>query len=203
MYPNAAPHEILAGPLKLWLAPVGTAFPVADDDPAAGWTLVAASGPRNFTEDGVSVQHPQSFEEFRAAGSTGPLKAFRTEEGLMIGVTIADLTLEAYKLALNGNTVAAVAAGVGTPGTKTIGLSRGASVTEYALLARGASPYGDGMQMQYEVPRVYQSGEPEPQFEKGTPAGLALQFSALEDPDASSEDERFGRLVAMTELAET
>ena len=41
-------------------------------------------------------------------------------------------------------------------------------------------------------------GEPQTVFRKGTPAMLAVKWQALEDPNASSEVERFGRLVAQT-----
>jgi hypothetical protein len=83
-------------------------------------------------------------------------------------------------------------------GFKTLGLSRGLDVPQRALLVRGASasPYGEGWISQYEVPVVVQIGEPEVVFTKGEPAMLALEFVALEDPDAASDDERFGRLIA-------
>lgn len=197
------PQEIIAAPLNLYLADVGTAFPDVDEAPGVGWTLIGTSGKRNYTEDGVTVQHPQSITEWRAAGSVGAIKAFRTEEGCVISVTVADLKLEAYRLALNGNAIATAAAGVGEPGTKTIGLSRGANVTEYALLARGVSPEDNTLVAQYQVARVYVGSEPEAVYRKGEPAALALEFMALEDPNASSEDERFGVVVVQTEAAET
>ena len=85
-----------------------------------------------------------------------------------------------------------------------IGLTRGLETEERALLVRSehGSPYGD-WPVQYEVPRAVQVGEPEVVFMKGEPAGLALDFAALEDPDASAEAERFGRLVAQNTEAGT
>jgi hypothetical protein len=201
---NVAPFEIIAQPFTLWVAAVGTAFPSLDDEPGVSWTKVGTSGDRNYTEDGVTLSHAQSQEMFRALGSTGPRKAFRTEEELRIALVLADLTLEQYKLALNGNAITTQAAGAGTAGYKEIGLSRGLGVTQYALLVRGAhaSPYMDGI-AQYEIPVVVEAGEPEVVFTKGEPAGLALEFVALEDPAAASEDERFGRLVVQTAEALT
>jgi hypothetical protein len=52
--------------------------------------------------------------------------------------------------------------------------------------------------LQYEIPVAVQIGEPEVVFVKGEPAALNLEFMALEDPDASSADERFGRIIAAT-----
>jgi hypothetical protein len=60
----------------------------------------------------------------------------------------------------------------------------------------GVSPYGDGWNLQYEVPIAFQTGEPEVIYRKDEPAGLALEWTAIIDPSAVSADERFGRLVA-------
>lgn len=189
------PYEIVAAPLTLWLAPIGTAFPLLTVAPAVAWVKVGTNGDLNYDEDGVTIAHSQTNESARPAGATGPIKAWRTEEDLMIRLTLWDITLEQYAAALNGNAIATVAAGAGTPGKKTIGLSQGSEIKTYALLARGLSPYGDGYAAQYEVPRCYQSASPEPAFKKGDPAGLELEFTALVDAGAANPLERFGRLV--------
>lgn len=190
------PYEIIAAPFTLWWAPVGTAFPLIDAAPAVDWIKVGTSGDRSETEEGVTVSHSQTFNMPRSAGSTGPLKAFRTEEDLVISLTVMDLSLEQYALALNGGEVATTAAGVGTAGFKTLKLYRGVEVATMALLVRGSvSAYGDGWNSQYEIPVCFQSGSPEPVFTKGDPAGLALEFTALEDPAAATADARFGRLI--------
>lgn len=196
-----APYEIVAQPFTLWLAPVAEAFPLIDVAPTGNWVKVGTSGDLNYTEDGVTVTHSQTVEAWRALGSTGPRKAFRTEEELKIAMTLADLTLENYAHALNANTVGTEAPGVGTAGYKKLGLSRGLDLPQVALLVRGVgSPYGPGTSqawnMQYEVPICVQISEPEVVFVKGEPAGLSLEFMALEDPSASEAAERFGRLVA-------
>jgi hypothetical protein len=195
------PLEIIAGPLELWLAPEGEAFPDVDTAPAGNWVKVATSGDRNYAEDGVTVRHSQTIREVMTAGAMGAVKAFRESEALAIAVTILDVSLEQYKLALNGNTVTTTAAGSGTPGTKSIGLSNGETLTTYALLARGRSAYSAAMAAQYEVERCYQGANPQPVFRKGVPAGIALEFMALEDGSASSEAERFGRLIHQTAAA--
>lgn len=190
------PYEIIAQPFTLYLAPVGTAFPEVDAVPGAGWTKVGSSGDLNYSEDGVTIQHSQSVEAIRTLGSAGPRKAFRTEEELRISLTLHDLTLEQYSLAMNYNTVTPTAASPTVGGHKSMGLSRGLSLPQRALLVRAdGSPYGDGYAMQYEVPVCVQVSEPEVVYTKGEAAGLALEFLALEDPDASTADERFGRIV--------
>lgn len=190
--------EIIGAPMTLWLAPVGTAFPTIAAAPAGTWIKVGTNGDRNYEAGGVTAMHSKTFDKVRTAGASGPVKAFLTEEDLMFRVNLVDITLEQYKLALNGNTITTVAAGVGTPGTKKIGLSHNVgSPTEYALLVRGLSPYNEALAMQYCVPRVFQSGAQEVVYRKGgTGAALALSFDALEDEDAASVQERFGYILA-------
>jgi hypothetical protein len=193
----SAPYEVLAQPFTLYLAPEGSTFPLIDADPTAPWVKIGSSGDLNYTEDGVTVTHNQTVETFRALGSTGPRKAFRTEEELHISLTLADVTLEEYAKALEHNTVSTNAASSGVAGYKELGLSRGLSVERRALLVKSPNgPYGDGWPMQYEVPVVVQIGEPEVVYVKGEPAGIMLEFLALEDPDAGNNAERFGRILA-------
>lgn len=190
------PYEIVAAPYTLFVAPVGTAFPLLNAAPASPWVMVGTSGDLSTTEEGVTVTHEESINKVRAAGSTGPRKAFRTEEDFLISLTLMDITLEQYALALNGNTIATTAAGVGTPGFKSLQLYKGTQVKTMALLVRGeVSGYGDGWRSQYQVPVCFQSGAPEIVFTKGDPAGLALEFTALEDTAAVTPDARFGSLI--------
>jgi hypothetical protein len=203
---NSAPFEIIAAPFELWVAAVGVSFPDVDEVPdSSDWTLVGTSGDLNYTQDGVTVDHAQTLSAFKPLGSTGKRKVTRVEEEQKISLTLADLSLEQYALALNGNTITTTPASAGVPGTKKIGLMRGTNVRQYALLVRGPSPYMEDGVAQYEVPVVVQSGQPKPVFRKGAdqPADLALEFDTLEDPDASTPDERFGRFVAQTDVAET
>lgn len=195
------PYEIIAAPFTLWLAPLATAFPLLSAAPSGSWIKVGTSGDRSESEDGVTVAHSQDFSQVKTAGSTGPVKAFRTDEGLVVSLTLLDVSLEQYKLALNANAVATTAAGVGTVGFKELALYRGLSVATYALLVRGASAYGDAYVGQYEIPACYQSASPELVYKKGDPAGLALEFTALEDPAAASAAARFGRLVMQNAAA--
>lgn len=188
------PYEIVGAPLTLWLAPVGTAFPLVNAAPAGTWVKIGTNGTRNL-EGGVTVRHSQTLNKVRPGGALGAVKAFRSEEDLSFSLTLWDITLEQYMLALNSNTLTTTAAGVGTAGFKKLGLSRGQFVKEYALLARGVSPYDEAMTAQYQVPRCYQSDSPEVVYQKANPAGLKLTFEALEDLGAASEDVRFGSMV--------
>ncbi|OLF81278.1 hypothetical protein AWH62_00970 [Maricaulis sp. W15] len=193
---NTAPFEIIAGPIEAYIAPVGTAFPAIDAAPAGPWALIGATGSENYDEQGVKIAHSQDVKAFKSLGLTGAKKAFRENEGLTVGFTLFDLQLEQYSLALAGTTVATTAAGVGTAGSKALPFYRGHDVALHALLLRGAySPYGDAMNLQYQMPVCYLNSSPEPVFKKGDPAGLAFEYMALVDPSAATAAARFGQLV--------
>ena len=196
------PYEIIAAPFEVYVAPVGTAFPDVAGSPGAGWTKLGTSGTRSMSEDGVKITHSQKIERdnFRMLGSTGPRKAVRTSEDLTIEFTLVDVSLEMYAEAL------AVGAYEDTSedvikedgANKEMGLYRGIDVKEVALLVRGPSPYVDGQYMQFEVPRVFQDGNPTPTFSKSTPGALQFTFTALEAEltGDAAEAQRFGRLKA-------
>lgn len=191
------PYEVIAAPFTLYTAPVGEAFPAIDATPAGNWTKVGTSGALNYGEEGVTVDHGQDVSEWKGLGDTGPRKVFRTGESLKISLMLHDISLEQYRHALNMNAVTDVAAGAGTAGYRKIGLSRGSTVVQRALLVRGPSGYNDenGWNSQYEVPLAFQTGEPEVVYRQGDPAGLALEWTAVIDPNAASDAERFGRFV--------
>lgn len=192
---NSTPYEIIAAPFTVWYAPEGTAFPDVEIAPPNPWAKIGTSGDLNYTDEGVTIAHSQEMELFRSLGDAGSRKAFRTEEDLMIRLVMTDLTLENYAHALNSNSVTTVPA-ASNAGYKWVGLSRGFAVATVALLVRGPSPYGANWTMQFEVPRAAQTGNPEPVMRKGEPAGLALEWTALVDPNALTEFERFGRILA-------
>jgi hypothetical protein len=190
----AEPFEILATPFDVYVGVEGETRPDLADDPAAsgsGWTLLGIRGADEYDEAGITVTHEQNVELYRGLRGTGPIKAFRTSEGLTIGFTLNDVTLESYAKAINDATVDSAG------GVSTSNLHQGPDVATFALLARSPNgPYGDGAPCQYWVPKVFQSGSPAVVHKKGTPAGLALVFTALEWLDATTVEERFGVLEA-------
>lgn len=201
MFTNSEPFEVISAPYTMYVAPVGTTFPaVGTPEPTeavpqaefTNWTKVGSSGPLNYDRGvGVTVQHPRSITKWRSVGDAGSRKAFLTEEDLMVKLKLVDLTLEQYAHALNYNTVSE------DSGRRTIGLSHGFTIVTRALLIRGPSPYGDQLNMQYEIPRAQQEGAPDVTLATpGTPAGLDLTWSAMVDTDATDPSEYFGRIIA-------
>ena len=187
---------VIGGPFVVYRADVGTAFPAITAAPGVGWDLLGVNGNKSYSEDGVTVRHPQSVNRIRPAGSTGPIKAARTEEDFEIEFTLWDLTLEQYAASLSQQTVT----DAGT--TRVMGTYRGFNIPENALLIRGPSPYDDTLSLQYEIPRAYTEGAPEIAFVKGEPAGLQFLFVAMVDPDAD-EGEEFGVIRAQDPNAAT
>lgn len=178
------PHEVIAAPYTLWLAAVGTAYPDIGEAPAAAWTKVGGTeGDKRYGEDGVSVSLPQTIQLWRPAGTTRPVKAFRTEEDVIISVMVHNMTAEQAAYVLNGNAVTDIAAVAGVGGYRRAALDRGLDVTQYAMLIRGPSAYDEALKCDWRVPRVVHTGSPEVVARKGEPAGLLFEFTAIEDPD--------------------
>jgi hypothetical protein len=198
---NPEPREVIMGPMELWMAAVGTAFPAPDAAPGAGWTKIGKSGNANYTEDGVTIEASQTLAFFRGLGSTLPVKAVRSEEDIVVSVSIADMTAEQLSLAFNGNVVTSVSAGVGTPGTKSIQLERGSAVTQFALLARGASPYADTGYGQFELPVCVNDTTGELNYNKsGDATAPEYAFRVMADLTLPA-GERAGRFMAMSAAA--
>lgn len=184
---NNEPYEILTGVGDLYVAPVGTAFPLLSAVPAVEWVHLG------LTQDGVAVSSDQDIEEIRVDQETGPVKATRTEENLTITTRLAEMTLENLAKVM-GNTVTDTPAGVGVIGTREVGLYRGQVVKNYAFLFRGISAYGD-FPAQYEVPVGYFAGPTETEYTKDGNAQIGVEFHALVDPSAADDTEKFGRLI--------
>jgi hypothetical protein len=190
------PYEIIAAPLTAWLSPVGTAYPEVGALPSATWVKVGANGAGSIEDNGITIESSQKIDLLRTLGSMGPVKAFRSEVALKISFTLLDMTVEAWKLALNGNSLSTVAASSGVPGSKSIQLMRTGDVTYYAMLLRGPSPVADEMSADYRFPRVCQFGNPKPLYKKFPPAALLLEFDGIEDPDYANG--KFGEYITQT-----
>lgn len=186
-------YSLLTGVGHLYVAPVGTAFPVLTATPGSPWRELGD------TQDGVDVNSDDKVELVRTDQRTGPVKATRTDETMVIKTKLAEATLENLADAL-GATVTDTAPGVGTIGTREINLHRGATVTEFAFLFRGSSPYGN-FPAQYELPRAYCDEVGALKYEKGKNMAIPVTFKALEDLEAATEDERYGRLIAQDAAA--
>lgn len=185
---NSKPYAILTGVGDLFIAPVGTAFPVVDAVPGVAWRALG------YTQEGVTVKKSSKIEKVLVDQDTGPVKASRSEEGLTVETQLAEATLENLADYL-GNTVTDTPAAAGVAGTRSVGLYSGAFVKTFALLFRGISTYGN-LPSQYQVPVCYFDGDTEMKHQKGGKnATIKAAFEALVNPDAVTDTEKFGNLI--------
>lgn len=186
-------YSILTGVGRLYIAPVGTAFPALTAAPSGSWRDLGD------TQDGLEVEFSDKIEKTRTDQRTGAVKAVRTEEDCMVKTKFAEATLENLGDAI-GADVTDTPPGAGTIGTRAIYLHRGATVEEYAVLVRGSSPYYGG-NAQYEIPRAIFGKVDALKYDKGKNVGIPVTFEALEDWNAATEAERFGRVIAQDAAA--
>jgi hypothetical protein len=170
--------ELVTGPVELYWAETGTTFPDIDATPSASWNLIGTLGSRRYTEDGVSVSWDVETEDFVSLGDIDPECVFLTGRNLMVTVTLADLSLDQIRVALNFNATTDTA---GPPSTREISMVVGPELTSVALLIRGTgkSPDFEGGNLQFEFANAIEVGSKEVTFEKGAPAGVSLEFRIL------------------------
>jgi len=186
--------QILVGAGKLYMAPLATAFPLVDAAPAVAWVFLGE------TDGGVTVTKKQTVDVHRVDQFTGPIKATRSEEDVVIETSLAVMTLENMADVI-GNAVADTAPGAGTAGYRKLGLTSGFDVDEHAFLFRADSPYLAGKYAQYELPiGVFNQDEVGMEYVKDGKTLMPISILALVNPSAATEDEQFGRLVAQDAL---
>lgn len=187
-------YEILVGVGTLYVAPVGTTFPAVSATPAAPWVSLGE------TDGGVKVTPSQKINVERTDQRTGAVKAMRSEEDIAIETNLVQATYEKLAVVLNSATLTDTAPGSGTIGTREIPLYRGTTVAEVALVFRGVSPYA-AYNAQFQVPRGYFDGDTGLAFQKDKKVLIPVKFMALEDLNAVSSTDRFGKVIAQDAAA--
>lgn len=182
----AAPEEILAYPLNIYLAAVGSTMPDIDADPTTPWELLGTAGDLNYDENGVVVSHGETVFDFTPAGSTMPAKRFRVNESLLTKLNLADVSPEVYAKVMNDASVTTVAAGVGQAGEKHFSLFRGDQVASFAVVMRGPSPVDNDLNMQYEVPKAFVSVNGDVPFNKGVATILPVEIQMIRHSTADN-----------------
>lgn len=186
----AAPEEVLAFPLTMYLNSVGATMPLVDDDPAdfdAAWEVLGTEGDLNYDDSGVVVSHGETVFDFTPAGSTMLTKRFRVGESLLTKLNLVDLSPDQYAKVMNDAQITTVAPTTGVAGEKSFSLFRGDQVASFAVLLRGVSPVDNDLNMQYEVPKAFVSVNGDATFNKGVATMLPIEMqmirtSASDDP---------------------
>ena len=86
----------------IYTAPEGTLAPEISLTPPNTWSLLGTNGARSISDDGLSVTIEETIESQRSLGSTGVQKLFRTEEDVMLGISLLDVTVETFSIAMSG-----------------------------------------------------------------------------------------------------
>lgn len=181
-----APSEIVAAPLTLYLAVIGTAFPAIDDEEGdflPAWEKLGTEGDNNY-DGAVTVSHSETVNDFTPAGSTMPTKRFRTAESFEIKLSLVDVSPTAYAKVMNDAAVTHIAAGSGHAGESSFSLFRGDQVNSFAVLARGMSSVDNDLNLQYEFSKAFVSVNGDVSWQKGTPAMLPVDILAVKHSDA-------------------
>lgn len=181
-----SPFGQLVGPVKVYIAPYGTAEPAINATPSGSWIEMGA------TDGEQSIEYAQEIERYSDNDHTSHVKVERSEEEVIVGFTLVNMTQEHFARVLHdvSKVMTTTSGGVNV---KRMPFKRGASVTEYALLLKGQSdsPYGDFPGQNY-IPRCFSDSAPTPTRGKGQRAELECSFVGLEDDNQANDDDRLG-----------
>ncbi len=175
-----APHEIVAAPLTIYLAVIGTAPPAVSDDPTGfdpAWEILGVEGARNYDESGVDVDHSETTVDFTPAGSTTPSKRFRTGEVNEMTLNLVDLSPDTYAKVMNDALV------TDTGSAKSFSLFRGDQVSSFAVLARGQSTVDNALNLQVFYSKAFVSVDGKVTWTKGKPSMLPIKIQAIRHSD--------------------
>jgi hypothetical protein len=192
--------EVVAAPLTLYLAAIGTAFPAIDAAEGTfdvAWEKLGTEGDANYDDTGVTVSHAETVNDFTPAGRTMPVKRFRTGETFEITLNLVDLSPAAYAKVMNDATVTTVAAASGVAGEESFSLYRGDQVNSFAVLARGMSSIDNTLNMQYEFAIAFVSVNGNVVWNKGVPAMLPVSILAVRHADTDAIIERVQSAAAL------
>lgn len=98
----------VAGDAKIWLAPLGTAFPAWDVAPGTGWVELGY-----VTPDGVTFNFGREVTEIFAMQSAEPVRVVNTRTPRTVAFSMMQQGREQLILALGGGTVADEAGATG------------------------------------------------------------------------------------------
>lgn len=178
-----APNEIIAAPLTVYLADVGTAFPAIDAVlPTGGWEALGTEGDSNYDEEGVTVSHAEEVYDFTPAGRTMPSKRFRTSESFEVSLNLVDVSPETYAKVMND----AAITDIGT--AKKFSLYRGPIINSFAVVLRGQSSEDNDLNMQYEFSKAFLSVNGDVQYTKGKVAMLPIKIQVIRHADTDAVD---------------
>ena len=105
--------EVIAGPIQIYRAPVGTVEPLPPSDmPPAPWALIggtqATDEVQTYSKDGLNIAMTDEREEVEVMNELYPIDEFITSARQKFEVKLKDMTIETLALLL-GNSLAQTA----------------------------------------------------------------------------------------------
>ena len=136
--------EILAGPIKIYTAMVGTVEPLPPSEDPSGWDLLADDSEMGncpqYTKDGLNVSMTDERDEIEVMNKLYPVKEYRTSARKKFEVKLKDMRLQTLAMLL-GNAVENEPATSSEKGYYRVSNEMSFIVPEYALVVVGHSPY--------------------------------------------------------------
>lgn len=189
-----APYEVLAGPFTIYIAAVGTAFTdVTVSSPSGSWTKLGTTGTDNYDDSGVTVSLTPTYKDFTPAGSTAPTKVWRVTEAIEVSFNLVDMSMAQFAKLMNGVTQTDTSATASFGAQSSSPLLMGTGVSLFALMARALSPTSDALASQFQLPIVYQAGQPKIVGKLGDPMKLEAKWTALKSTSLG-----FGKYIVQT-----
>lgn len=186
----STPYGQLVGPVKVYVAPAGTAEPTVSSTPGGSWTELGATA----DDQTIGSDAPNTY--FYDNDHQGPVKAVTPQEDPKATFNLVNLTHAHVARILHD--VANITTSAGPPAISQVPIKSGYIPGEYAILLKGLadSPFGN-YPAQTWLPRGVFEKTWELTRGKTTRAGIACEFRVLED-DSQTEGLKLGRMTAQT-----
>ena len=183
--------EVIAGPVKLYRAPVGTAEPLPPSDtPPAPWVLIggtqASDEVQTYSKDGLNIAMTDEREEVEVMNELYPIDEFITSARQKFEIKLKDMTIQTLGM-LIGNAVVDEPATASDKGYYRTSTQKVFRPPKHAILAVGFTPYDDLEDdaeggMNYWAPRVTFKGPGAFDRKLSTPADVMLMINCLVHP---------------------
>jgi hypothetical protein len=158
--------NVVSGPAKLFVAPVGTAIPNLTGNVSA----FAAFTDVGFTDKGVEFDYSATDKDIEVDELTSPVDILIDKEKVEINVVLAETTLENLYFCISGGTLASATE-----------LTVGGKVrpSEFVLGIHGPGPNGGTRQI--IVYRAMPQGNPKVHWQRNDKTMFAAKFRGLAD----------------------
>ena len=172
--------NIIAGPVSIYLAATGTAFPSLATAPAAADWATAGFKAVGYTEAGAEITDTPTVLAVKPDEVIGVAKQFPTDLKTEIKLTLLEATLENWSRAV-------ALASLSNPGsgTKTMSVGSGNPLQEFALGLQGTGPGGANDRVA-TIWRVNSLAAVTVNFARKKNSVIAVTFTALVDSTKSS-----------------